>query len=127
MLLCPRILKRVFLHYELDDVRGDFLAVYIVPALAVCPRGIRRGGGMHADVEDEGVCVLGVGKRKSQFCACGGVPRIGGLTIVTRESPETQTVSNQPQHRFLSSSPLPPYALSILMHSLHYLCIVASN
>ena len=67
MFLRPRVLKRVFLHYELDDVGGDALAIYIVPALAACPRGIGGGGGMHADVEDKGVSVSGVSEGKSQF------------------------------------------------------------
>ena len=42
--------------------------------------------------------------------------------------PETQRTReglHQPQDRFLSS-PLPPYVLSILMHNLHYICMVAS-
>jgi hypothetical protein len=53
----PRVLKRVFLHYELDDVRSDALAIFIVPAPAVCWRGRGGEGGMHADVEDKGVWV----------------------------------------------------------------------
>jgi len=63
--LRPRVLKRIFLHYELDDMRGDILAIYILPALAIYPCGIEGGGlgRMHADVEDEGVCGLGVGKK----------------------------------------------------------------
>jgi hypothetical protein len=53
----PRVLKRVFLHYELDDVRSDALAIFIVPAPAVCRQGRGGGGGMHAEVEDKGVWV----------------------------------------------------------------------
>ena len=49
----PRLIKRVFLHNEVDDVSGDVFATYIFPALAVRPWGI-GGGGMHADAEDEG-------------------------------------------------------------------------
>lgn len=64
----PRLIKRVFLHNEVDDVSGDVFAIYIFPALAVRPWGI-GGGGMHADAEDEGEYGYG----KSQF-ACGGVP-----------------------------------------------------